>query len=172
VRLRYLYVGCPDTERALESWLALDGASLRWRFQHFGADVAAVSFDDEGDHPAILLADHRPPGSVLPIYAVDDPDAASEGLCTHGWVVAGGPMGTPEGPATVLRDESGTELALLGVERPTAMEGAYADAANEHAVRPGPAGAAARNDGSNLHTGDSWIGGGPWDCSAVGDPRW
>jgi predicted enzyme related to lactoylglutathione lyase len=153
VRLRYLYVGCSDTERELASWLALDGASLRWRFRHFGAEVAAVAFGDEGDHPAVLLADHRPTGSVLPIYAVDDPDAASERLCAHGWAVVGGPMGTPEGPATVLRDRSGTELALLAVERPTAMEGAYADAANEHAVRPGPAGPAARTERPNLHTG-------------------
>lgn len=143
------------TERAPASWLALDGASMWWRFQHFGADVAAVAFDDEGAHPAVLLADHRPDGSVLPIYVVDDPDAESERLCAHGWVVAGGPIGTPEGPATVLRDESGTKLALRRVERPTAMEGAYADAVNDHAVRPGRAGPAARIDGSNPHTGDS-----------------
>jgi predicted enzyme related to lactoylglutathione lyase len=158
VRLRYLYVGCSDTGRALESWLALDGASLRWRFVHFGADVAAVAFDGEGAHPAVLLADHRPAGSVLPIYAVDDPDAVSERLCAHSWQVAGGPMGTPEGPATLLRDESGTEIALLRVERPTAMEDAYADAANDHAVRPrgvGETRPAARIDGANPHTGDS-----------------
>ena len=156
MRLRYLYVGCTDTEGALASWLAFDGASMRWRFSHFGADVAAVAFDAEGTHPAVLLADHRPAGSVLPIYAVDDPDAASQRLCAHGWEVAGGPMGTPEGPATILRDESGTEIALLGVERPAAMEGAYGDAANEHAVRSGATeAAAARREASTPHTGDS-----------------
>jgi predicted enzyme related to lactoylglutathione lyase len=141
----------------LGSWLTLDGASMRWRFEHFGADVAAVGFDDEGTHPAILLADHRPAGSVLPIYAVDDPEAASERLCAHGWALVGGPLGTPEGPATVLRTPSGTEVALLLVERPAAMEGAYADAGNAHAVRaaPGVTHPAARRDPSTPHTGDS-----------------
>ena len=41
------------------------GRELRWRFQHFGADVAAI---DLGTRPTVLLADHRPTGSVLPIY--------------------------------------------------------------------------------------------------------
>jgi hypothetical protein len=45
-------------------------------------------------------------------------------------------MGTPEGPACVLRNGSGTHVALLQVERPQAMEHAYADEANVHAVRP------------------------------------
>ena len=132
--LRYLYVGSADTGRDLELWLALPGARLRWRFRHFGADVAAV---DIGSRPVVLLADHRPAGSVLPIYAVDDLDELVAELAGLGWAIEQGPMGTPEGPACVLRDPSGSLIALLRVERPEAMETSYADEGNTHAVRPG-----------------------------------
>ncbi len=134
VELRFLYVGTSDTERDLATWLALPGARLRWRFQHFGADVAAVDLSTPGT-PVVLLADHRPAGSVLPIYAVDDLDAAGGDLKAGGWVLEGGPMGTPEGPASVWRDGSGTGIALLQVDRPDVMDSAYTDQANTHAVR-------------------------------------
>jgi hypothetical protein len=100
--------------------------------------VAAI---DLGARPLILLADHRPPGSVLPIYAVDDVDAVAARLSSDGWTVELGPVGTPEGPACVLRDASGNQLALLRVDRPDAMDAAYSDAGNAHAVpqsKPGP----------------------------------
>ena len=45
-------------------------------------------------------------------------------------------MGTPEGPACVLQDQSGGSIALLRVDRPDAMDAAYADSDNSHAVRP------------------------------------
>ncbi|MGZ4725052.1 MAG: hypothetical protein ACXV8L_12660 [Ilumatobacteraceae bacterium] len=87
--LRYLYVGTSDTEREVAIWSELPGATLRWRFQNFGADVAAV---DLGTAPVVLLADHRPSGSVLPIYAVDDLDESvavmeSDGLDGRGAIV-------------------------------------------------------------------------------------
>lgn len=132
MELRFLYVGSADTERDLPSWLALPGARLRWRFRHFGADVAAI---DTGTPPVILLADHRPAGSVLPIYAVDDLDATGDELRLAGWTLALGPMGTPEGPAGVWRDASGATIAVLRVDRPDALDGAYAEEANTHAVR-------------------------------------
>jgi hypothetical protein len=50
-----------------------------------------------------------------------------------------GPVGTPEGPACVVRDDSGGAIALLQVERPNAMDSAYTDGANVHAVRPATA---------------------------------
>lgn len=131
MELRHLYIGSADTGRDVAAWLALPGARLRWRFQHFGADVAAI---DLGAPPLILLADHRPAGSVLPIYAVDDLDAVSAKLAAAGWTVEAGPMGTPEGPACVLRDASGSSLALLRVDRPDVMDAAYVDPANVHAV--------------------------------------
>src|SRR3954468_19283990 len=97
MELRYLYVGAEDTEAELAAWLGAVGADRpRWRFRAFGSDVAAV---DLGAAPAVLVADHRPPGSVLPIYAVDDLDAASGTLGAAGWRAEGPPAGTPEGPA-------------------------------------------------------------------------
>src|SRR5205814_4601196 len=60
VELRFLYVGSDDTEADLAAWLRVPGSRMRWRFQHFGADVAAV---DLGSPPLVLIADHRPTGS-------------------------------------------------------------------------------------------------------------
>ena len=133
VDLRYLYVGSSDTTRDLVAWLLAPGARLRWRFRHFGADVAAI---DVGAGPLVLLADHRPAGSVLPIYAVGDLDGTVAALLgPGGWSLMLGPMGTPEGPACVLRDSSGTAIALLQLDRPGALEAAYDDKDNAHAVR-------------------------------------
>jgi hypothetical protein len=132
VILRYLYVGSSDIERDIALWSASPGATMRWRFQHFGADVAAI---DLGTAPVVLLADHRPPGSVLPIYAVDDLEAAVAALETTGWSVRERSFGTPEGLATLLRADGGSEVALLKVDRPRAMEDAYVDSSNTHAVR-------------------------------------
>jgi hypothetical protein len=135
MELRYLYVGAGETETELAAWSAAAGPEQpRWRFRAFGADVAAV---DLGTGPAVLVADHRPSGSVLPIYAVDDLDATSASLERAGWRVEGPAAGTPEGPTLLLRSPSGVEIALLRVDRPTAMEGAFADPGNERRVRPG-----------------------------------
>jgi hypothetical protein len=94
--------------------------------------VAAV---DLGTGPLVLVADHRPAGSVLPIYAVADLDQATETLVAGGWTTHLGPLGTPEGPATVLTAPGGTAVALLRVDRPGAMDHAYADETNVHARR-------------------------------------
>ncbi|MBV9952268.1 MAG: hypothetical protein JO291_09975 [Acidimicrobiia bacterium] len=134
MELRYLYVGAEDTAAELRAWLAaVGGDAPRWRFQAFGADVAAV---DPGVGPAVLVADHRPSGSILPIYAVDDLDAAQAAMEAGGWRVEGPSAGTPEGPTVLLRSPSGIEVALLRVDRPTAMEGAYADPGNDRRVMP------------------------------------
>jgi hypothetical protein len=129
VELRFLYVATADTGRDLAAWLSLPGATMKWRFRHFGADVAAI---DLGTPPIVMLADHRPAGTVLPIYAVHDLDGAVEML--EGWTVEAR-LGTPEGPVALVRDASGNELALLRVDAPGAMDRAYADRANGHAVR-------------------------------------
>ena len=131
MELRYLYVGAPDTEAALSSWLRLPGARLRWRFRRFDADVAAV---DVGAPPVVLLADHRPAGSVLPIFAVADLDVALAALGDD-WTVTVGPMGTPEGPTCVVGNAGGCAIALLQVDRPDALDGAFT-ADNPHAVVP------------------------------------
>jgi hypothetical protein len=131
MELRFLYIGTSDTGRDLATWLAIPGAQLRWRFQHFDADVAAV---DLGAPPLVMLADHRRAGAVLAIYAVDALVEATRQLEAGGLEVVKRSFGTPEGPATLLRDASGTELALLQVERPNAMDNAYADQSNTHRV--------------------------------------
>ncbi len=136
MELRYLYLGSSDVDADVAAWLRVPRAQLRWRFRHFGADVAAI---DPGSRPFILVADHRPPGSVLPIYATDTLDATLAALEGHGWSLELGPIGTPEGPACVLRNLGGAAIALLQVDRSDAMESAYADVSNVHAVRPGPA---------------------------------
>jgi predicted enzyme related to lactoylglutathione lyase len=133
VELRFLYVGSADVERDLPIWLALPGATMRWRFQAFDADVAAVEL--VGGGPLVLLADHRPAGTLLPIFAVDELGEAVDGLGEQGWQVVARWAGTPEGPAAELRDPSGNEIALLRVDRPGAMDAAYADPGNRHAVR-------------------------------------
>jgi hypothetical protein len=132
VELRFLYLGTRDIDGDLARWLLLPQARLRWRFRHFGADVAAV---DLGPAPMVLLADHRPAGSILPIYAVDNLDTEVGRLSRGGWHLEIGPVGTPEGPATVMVDGSGTHVALLQVDRPGALDGAYASADNPRAVR-------------------------------------
>jgi hypothetical protein len=124
VELRFLYIGSSDVERDVTTWLGVPGARLRWRFQHFGADVAAI---DLGHPPLLLLADHRPPGTMLPIYQVDDLDIAGQALDAAGWALELGPVGTPEGPASVRADGSGNLIALLRVDRPDVLDGAYAD---------------------------------------------
>jgi hypothetical protein len=132
VELRYLYVGSSDTGADVAAWLRLPGISLAWRFRHFGADVAAV---DTGGSPTVLVADHRPPGSVLPIYTSGDLTATTATLEAAGWTRHLGPVGTPEGPATVLRSPGGTEIAVLQVDRPQAMERAWTDEGNTRRVR-------------------------------------
>jgi hypothetical protein len=135
VFLRYLYVGSTDIDRDIAAWSATPGASVRWRFQHFGADVAAI---DLGSPPVILLADHRPPGSVLPIYADDDLESAVAEMEATGWTAHMRSFGTPEGLASLLGGPGGAELAVLQVDRADAMESAYADEHNTHAVRRDP----------------------------------
>lgn len=133
MELRFLYIGSSDIERDLAAWLSVPGARLRWRFQHFGADVAAV---DLASPPLVMVADHRCAGSVLPIYAVTDLDTTGAQLEQGGWRLETGPLGTPEGPASVWRDGGGGEIALLRVDRPDTMDAAFADQTNRYAVRP------------------------------------
>jgi hypothetical protein len=132
--LRFLYVGTDDTERSVRHHLDVLGGRLRWRFRHFGADVAAIELGDGA--PLIMLADHRPAGSVLPIFAVADLDAARDEALASGARVDG-PLGSPEGPAIVVHDPTGAEYALLRVDRPGAMDGAWADPSNDHRVVEG-----------------------------------
>jgi hypothetical protein len=128
--LRFIYVGTDDTEAAVSFYTGVVGGRLRWRFQRFGADVAGI---DLGVAPMLLLADHRPAGSLLPIWAVTDLVEAKRRLEAAGCHPEG-PLGSPEGDAILFVDPAGAEWALLQVDRPGAMDGAYADRSNDARV--------------------------------------
>jgi predicted enzyme related to lactoylglutathione lyase len=94
-----------------------------WEFAKFGARVAALRV---AEGPLVLLADHRPAPSCMPIFAVEDLDAAAAALRSRGWTPASGPFEIPDGPCFTFRDPSGNEMALLGSVRPGVLETAYA----------------------------------------------
>ena len=83
----------------------------------------------------MLLAEHRPAPSCLPIWTVPDLDAAVGRLGQSGFETHGETAGTPDGPVHVLRDPSGNEIGLLQQDRPDALVRRYADPDHENAVR-------------------------------------
>ena len=111
--LRYLYVGSKDPHRDA-AWYVQGGARKLWEFDAFGAKVAGL---EVGDGPQVLLADHRPVGSVIPIWEVADLKASVKGLLAKGWE-AGEPFEVPTGPCRMFEDPSGNELCLIQVTRP------------------------------------------------------
>ena len=118
-RLVYLYVGSADVEADLSFYLGSLGGELVWRVESGAVEVAAVRL---GEGPLVLLADHRPAGSSIQIWAVDDLDGEIERLRAAGWT---GPLNTvevPDGPCLVLPDASGNEVGLLDQVRPNLME--------------------------------------------------
>jgi len=121
-RLRYLYLGSSDVERDLRFYVEVLGGERMWQFEGAGAEVAAVRV---AQGPWILLADHRPPGSCLPIFAVDDLERTANDLHGRGWVSESGPFEVPDGPCYLFRDPSGNELALLGNVRPDVLVGRF-----------------------------------------------
>jgi len=66
-KLRFLYMGSGKFDAGLKYYRDSVGAELLWNFKAFGARVAAFRVV-EG--PLLLLADHRPAPSCLPIYEV------------------------------------------------------------------------------------------------------
>ena len=131
IELSYLYIGSNDVEADLRFYREGLGAELVWRFQAFEADVAAVRLTDG---PLVLLADHRPAPSVLPIWSVRDLDSAVKELEASGWSNAAVQVEVPDGPCLVLADPSGNQLGLLHRIRPDAMPSSY-NPDNPRAVR-------------------------------------
>jgi catechol 2,3-dioxygenase-like lactoylglutathione lyase family enzyme len=126
------HVGSADVDADLRFYSDALGGELVWRFQALDADVAGVRL---GDGPLVLLADHRPAPSVLPIFAVTDLDLAADQLRASEWAETATQVEVPDGPALVLHDPSGNEIALLHRVRPDAMPSSYRDPDNGHAVR-------------------------------------
>jgi lactoylglutathione lyase len=116
----YLYVGSTDVGRDLGFYRDRLGGELVWRSEGLGAEVAAVRL---GNGPLVLLADHRPAPSALPIWAVEDLDDELERLRAAGWADAARRVEVPDGPCAVLVDPSGNEIVLLERVRPGVMEG-------------------------------------------------
>jgi catechol 2,3-dioxygenase-like lactoylglutathione lyase family enzyme len=129
----YLYVGTDDVGRDRAFYEEALGAQPVWRFGAFATDVAAVRLGPGA--PLVLLAEHRPAPSCLPIWAVADLDAAIDRLRGSRFESHGETVGTPDGPVHVLRDPSGNEIGLLRPDRPGALEAAFADPENPNAVR-------------------------------------
>jgi len=67
--LSYLYVGTANFERDVAYYRDVLGAELVWNLSGFGAHVAAFRV---GGGPLLLLADHRPAPSCMPVYEVAD----------------------------------------------------------------------------------------------------
>jgi predicted enzyme related to lactoylglutathione lyase len=121
-RLEYLYVASSDVERDLRYYRDVLGAEVAWDFREFGTRVAAVRLCERP--PLYILAGHRPPPNVLPIFGVEDLAAAERRLRARGWTPEGPAFEVPDGPCYLFKDPSGNELVIMGNERPRALEGA------------------------------------------------
>jgi predicted enzyme related to lactoylglutathione lyase len=130
--LVYLYVGTDDVDRDRAFYVEALGAEAVWRFHAFDTDVAAIRLGPET--PLVLLAEHRPAPSCLPIWSVPDLEAAVARLEASGFETHGMTAGTPDGPVHVLQDPSGNEIGLLRQDRPNALVAAYADPDHANAV--------------------------------------
>jgi hypothetical protein len=127
----YLYVGSEDVGRDLGFYLDGLGAELVWRFKAMGTEVAAVRM---GPGPLVLLADHRPVPSVLPIWECPELEAAVAALRASGWTGKETLFEVPDGPCALLEDPSGNEIALLNRVRPNVLIGSWTNKAGPRAI--------------------------------------
>ena len=113
--LKYLYLGSSNIKRDIEYYSKILGAAKVWDRSGFGARVAAFQL---GEGPILLLADHRPAGSCIMIFQVDNLEKTSGQLRERGWKAEGEEFEVPEGPCYRFNDPSGNALALLQIVRP------------------------------------------------------
>src|SRR5262245_12435695 len=130
--LKYLYVGTSRFDDDLAYYRDVLGAEKVWHFEKFGARVAAFRV---AAGPLLLIADHRPAPSCLPVFAVADVGATTRDLSTRGWSPEAGPFEIPDGPCYLFRDASGNQLAVFGNVRPDVLSAAYRDPDDKAAVR-------------------------------------
>lgn len=117
--LQYLYVGTSKFQRDLDYYKDVLGASLIWNLEGFGAHVAAFCL---GKGPLVLLADHRPAPSCMPLYRVNDLKETAKTLRKRGWAPEGRPFEIPNGPCYVFEDPSGNRLGIFQDDRPRPFE--------------------------------------------------
>jgi len=108
------------------------GAELLWNFKAFGARVAAFRV---GEGSLVLIADHNPAPSCMPIYEAENLKSTVSELKKRGCKPDSGPFEIPNGPCYVFKDPSGNEFAIFQDVRPDAMEVSYADPDNPRAIR-------------------------------------
>jgi len=113
--LEYLYVGTADFDRDLAYYRDVIGAELVWDRTGFGAQVAAFRM---GSGPLLLLADHRPAPSCMPVYAVASLRETARLLKKRGWKPDGGEFEIPNGPCFAFEDPSGNRYAMFENVRP------------------------------------------------------
>lgn len=118
-RLEYLYLGTAHFERDVAYYRDVLGAPLLWNLEGFGAHVAAFRL---GDGPLLLLADHRPGPSCMPLYSVADVKETAKDLRKRGWKSDGRPFEIPNGPCYAFDDPSGNRLGIFQNDRPRPFE--------------------------------------------------
>jgi hypothetical protein len=125
--LKYLYLGTGKFDEDVAFYGSVIGAETVWNLANFGARVAAFRV---AAGPLLIVADHRPSPSCLPVFGVDDLDATVADLKSRKWKPESGPIEIPDGPCYLFRDRSGNQLAVFGNVRPNmlARHAAAADA--------------------------------------------
>ena len=116
--LKYLYLGTAKFDEDVAFYGSVIGAETVWNFANFGARVAAFKV---AKGPLLIVADHRPSPSCLPVFGVDDLDATVAELKSRKWKPESGPIEIPDGPCYLFRDRSGNQLAVFGNVRPNML---------------------------------------------------
>jgi predicted enzyme related to lactoylglutathione lyase len=114
-KLEYLYVGSLDFERDLAYYRDVLKAELVWNLTGFDAHVAAFRV---AEGPLLLLADHRPAPTCMPVYAVKDLGEIVKSLKRRGWKPDGGRFEIPNGPCYAFEDPSKNRFAIFENVRP------------------------------------------------------
>jgi predicted enzyme related to lactoylglutathione lyase len=118
-RLAYLYIGTSDTARDAAYYRDVLGGKIVFDLREMGAHVVAVRL---GDGPLVLLADHRPAPSCMPLYVVEDLGAMVKELRKRGWKSDGRPFEIPPGLCYVFEDPSGNRFGIFRNDRPQIFE--------------------------------------------------
>jgi predicted enzyme related to lactoylglutathione lyase len=131
--LKYLYVGSRRFPEDARYYKEVLGGQELWSFEKFGARVAAFRL---AEGPLVLIADHRPAPSCMPVFAVERLGETLAELQSRGWEPTAGPIEIPDGPCFTFVDPSGNELAVFGNVRPDALQRAAAGSGDAPVATP------------------------------------
>lgn len=113
--LAYLYLGTANFEEDVAYYRDILGAELVWNLTGFGAHVAAFRV---GLGPLLLIADHRPAPSCIPVFEVEDLKETAKALKKKGWKSDGRSFEIPNGPCYSFEDPSKNRFAFFQNVRP------------------------------------------------------